>query len=137
MRPQIVSHPLGAAGLVVEGAVQLGLERGIKGPLELRPGLVAQGDDVAAKDDGLGRGVFQDEALGGGAELVEPPDGFGGNQRRPAQVVRLHHGQQFIEGGGGNLAREAADRLFPVDGGDRAAAALARFLITAPVPVLS
>ena len=62
MGSQIVSHPGHTPGLIGKGAVELRLEGRIEGLLELWAGLIAQGDQMAAQYDRLGRGVFQGEA---------------------------------------------------------------------------
>ena len=87
MGTQIVLHPLQAAWLVLKCAVELGFERGIEGFFETGAGLKTELDEVAAENDGLGRGVLESELLGAGAEKTEALFCFYRDERRAAEMI--------------------------------------------------
>ena len=69
---------------------------------------------MAPQHNGLRRSVFERQPLGTGAQMFQPQRGLAGDQRGPAEMVRLHDRDELIERGGGDLVREPADVAVPV-----------------------
>ena len=71
---------------------------------------------MPAEHDRFWRGVFEGEALGGGAQVIEAADGFGRDQRRTSQMIRLHDRDQLIQVLT-NLVQNAFDAVKGAPGG--------------------